>query len=177
MSANFRYPDDKFDRIWEPIKSDESPTVNANISINNANTTVPPRVLQTAVTHPDRLEFLQSGLDEGAHSNYSVILYFVELNDSVKTGQRVFDIYINDEKKQVDFDILANGANYREVGSYVRANGSVNVTLNKVPNGFEFGPICSAYEIFKVQSWIQLTDQNDGKFDMYIKFSSLFRFS
>lgn len=158
---SLRYPDDKFDRIWEPIKSDESPTVNANISINNANTTVPPRVLQTAVTHRDRLEFLQSGLDEGAHSNYSVILYFVELNDSVKTGQRVFDIYINDEKKQVDFDILANGANYREVGFYVRANGSVNVTLNKVPNGFEFGPICSAYEIFKVQSWIQLTDQND----------------
>jgi hypothetical protein len=72
---------------------------------------VPAKVLQTALTHTDRLEFLHNELDT-QDSNYTVFLYFFELNQSIKTGQRVFDIYINNEIKLGKFDIWAYGSAY-----------------------------------------------------------------
>ncbi|KAK8517424.1 hypothetical protein V6N12_016276 [Hibiscus sabdariffa] len=44
----------------------------------------------------------------------ALIMGTLELNDTVRIGQRVFDIYINDEKKEENFDTAA-GSNYREV--------------------------------------------------------------
>lgn len=98
------------------------------------------------------------------HSDYHVILYFLELNGNVKSGERVFDIYINNDKLRQNFDILANGSNYKEVALDVKANGSLNMTLVRV-SGI-FGPICNAYEILQVHPWVQETNQKDGKFNL-----------
>ncbi|XVE83021.1 hypothetical protein DITRI_Ditri16bG0053100 [Diplodiscus trichospermus] len=157
-----RYPEDRYDRIWKPASSLYSPT-NSTVNIEiNVNTTVPLKVLQTAVTDSNLLEFLQDGLDDGIYSNYTVILYFLELNDTVtRIGQRVFDIYLNNERKEQNFDIVANGSKYREVVFIVTAKGSLNLTLVKVSNGSEFGPICNAFEILQVQPWNELADYND----------------
>ncbi|XWS45056.1 hypothetical protein CRYUN_Cryun15aG0103900 [Craigia yunnanensis] len=156
-----RYPEDRYDRIWKPASSLYSPT-NSPVTIHtNANTTVPLKVLQTAVTDSNRLEFLQNDLDDGDH-NYTVILYFLELNDTVtRIGQRMFDIYINNERKEENFDISANESKYREVVFNVTARGSLNLTLVKVSNGSEFGPICNAIEILQVSPRDQQTDYND----------------
>lgn len=164
MLAHFRYPNDQYDRIWKNPDPEAVPTstpISFKTSIYNANTTVPLKVLQTALTHTDKLEFLHSDLDRGNYS-YTVFLYFLELNYSVKTGQRVFDIYINNEMQQEKFDILANGSNYREVSLSVTANGSLNLTLAKT-NGSDLDPILNAYEILQEHQWVPGTNQQDGK--------------
>ncbi|OMO56334.1 hypothetical protein CCACVL1_26622 [Corchorus capsularis] len=157
-----RFPEDKYDRIWKPASSLYSRTNSPVTFHNNASTKVPLKVLETAVTDSNRLEFLQNDLNSGDY-NYTVILYFLELNDTVtRTGQRVFNIYINNERKEENFDILASGSNYREVVFNVTAKGSMNLTLVKVSNGSEFGPICNAFEIFQVRQRDQRqTDNND----------------
>ncbi|KAA8531479.1 hypothetical protein F0562_006169 [Nyssa sinensis] len=131
-----------------------------NISINNANITAPPiQVLQTALTHPERLEFQHNDLAT-EYYQYNLFLYFLELNPSVQAGERVFDIYINNEKKE-EIDILAGGSNYSTVALSFTANGFVNLTLIKASNGSQFGPICNAYEILQVYPWVQETAQED----------------
>ncbi|KAL4375981.1 hypothetical protein GQ457_02G008750 [Hibiscus cannabinus] len=155
-----RYPEDGYDRIWKPASSLYL-QVNSTVTIpNNANTTVPLDVLRTAVTDSTRLEFLQNGLDNGDY-NYTVTLFFLELNDTVGVGQRVFDIYINDEKEEENFDISATGSNYREVVYNVTAKGSLNLTLVKGSNGSQFGPICNAFEILQVRPRDLETDYDD----------------
>ncbi|KAE8676586.1 Nodulation receptor kinase [Hibiscus syriacus] len=155
-----RYPDDRYDRIWKPawglyLQANSTVTIH-----NNANTTVPLDVLRTAVMDSTRLEFLQNGLDNGDY-NYTVILFFLELNDTVGIGQRVFDIYINDEKKEENFDISAMGSNYREVIYNVTAKGSLNLTLVKGSNESQLGPICNAFEILQVLPRDVETDVDD----------------
>lgn len=104
-----------------------------------------------------------------------MFLYFFELNKTSKRGDRVFDIYINNEKVKENFEILANGYNYKEVVWDVRANGSLNLTLIKA-SGSLFGPICNAYEILQVREinqscgefdlQVQQTDEKDGEFNL-----------
>ncbi|KAF5749719.1 hypothetical protein HS088_TW03G00044 [Tripterygium wilfordii] len=167
-----RYPDDQYDRIWRipdpKTISPSSPIQGSNISIYNANVTVPAKVLQTAVASPDLLQILHNDLDTGDY-NYTVTLHFLELDDTVKVGQRVFDIYINSEKTWASFDILANGSNYARLAFNFTANGSLNLTLAKVPNAFDAGPICNAYEILQVHPWVQGTNQDDVRAIMKVK--------
>lgn len=127
----------------------------------------PTQVLQTAVTHPERLEFLHNNLDTGYYT-YNLNIYFFEHNKSVQTGQRVMNIYINNENRQ-EVDILTVGSNYRTVNLDFQANGVLNLTLTKT-NSSQMGPICNAYEILQVRTQLQGTTQNDGKFtDLFPK--------
>ncbi|KAG8642786.1 hypothetical protein MANES_12G121400v8 [Manihot esculenta] len=160
---DIRYPDDPFDRIWDTDSKLVKPSPDLTLArsyIHNASTTVPIRVLQTALTHPDRLEFLHSSLDAEYH-NYTLFLYFFELNSTIKPQQRVFKIYINNEIHQDEFDIQANGSYYNEVALNVTAKEALNLTLVKVSNRSVFGPILNAYEILQMYSWIQGTNQQD----------------
>ncbi|KAF5454335.1 hypothetical protein F2P56_024008 [Juglans regia] len=159
--AAIRYPEDESDRIWKPLEN--SPPAVTNLSSfpnDKANNVTAPnlKVLLTALNHSERLEFRED-LDKH-HSDYRVILYFLELNGNVKSGERVFDIYINNDKLRQNFDILANGSNYKEVALDVKANGSLNMTLVKASGGV-FGPICNAYEILQVHPWVKETNQKD----------------
>jgi hypothetical protein len=167
---------DKSDRIWKPdtnSMANES-ILSVNLSNYSGNNVTPPLdVLQTALYHSERLEF-QESLDQRDYE-YRVFLYFFELNETSKPGDRVFDIYINNEKVKGNFDILANGSNYTEVVMDARANGSLNLTLIKA-FGSLFGPICNAYEILRVQEinqsygefdlQVQQTDEKDGEFNL-----------
>lgn len=126
---------------------------------------MPLQVLQTALDHSQHLVFIHNDLDTGEYT-YQLFLYFLEF-ESVDTGQRLFDIYINDEKKQADFDIMVNRSKYREATFRFTANGPFNLTLVKVPGKSLFGPICNAYEIFQIRQWIQETNQEDGKLNVY----------
>lgn len=133
-----------------------------SISGYNASSTPPLRVLQTALTHPERLEFIHDVPDAG-NSDYRVFLYFLELNESLGLGKRVFDIYVNGEIKEPRFDIFAGGSNYRYTVLNVSANASLNLTLIKA-YGSENGPICNAYEILQVLPWMQETNQTDCEY-------------
>ncbi|PIA55232.1 hypothetical protein AQUCO_00800157v1, partial [Aquilegia coerulea] len=159
-----RYPDDVNDRIWNANASriqNENLLSNANISVNGANTTVPLKVLQTAVTKSGRLEFIYHDLVEH-DTNYLIYLYFLELNTSVVTGQRVFHIFVNGEQMSERLDILGNNttSNYKEVKLNITANGVLNVSLIKVEDAV-LGPILNAYEILEVQKLVTGTLQKD----------------
>lgn len=133
----------------------------ANFNITDANSILPPlQVLQTAVTHPERLEFQYENLDSGTY-NYNLYLYFLELSDTVQAGQRVFDVYINSEKRQ-EVDILASGSRYFTVVLNFTTNGVLNLTLVKASNS-QLGPICNAYEIFQAYPRNEEADAKEGK--------------
>ncbi|KAF5958360.1 hypothetical protein HYC85_005585 [Camellia sinensis] len=158
-----RYPYDPYDRIWRK-ELNQNQTANRTSSstayITNGNTTAPPiQVLQTALTHPERLEFLHNDLDTGYY-NFDLYLYFLELNNTVQAGQRVFDIFTNNEKRE-ETDILAGGSNYQAVILNFTANGFLNLTLIKASHGSQFGPLINAYEILQVHPWVQETAQAD----------------
>ena len=131
-----------------------------NVTRSSPNLTFPPiEVLQTALTHPERLEFSYNNLDSDYH-RYDLLLYFLELNDQVKVGQRVFDVYVNDAKKtQVD---VALSGTFRFVVLNVTANGYLNLTMVRLSNGSQYGPIISAYEILQVHPLIQETGREEG---------------
>ncbi|KOM26823.1 hypothetical protein LR48_Vigan319s002200 [Vigna angularis] len=156
-----RFPDDPSDRIW---KATSSPSSALPLSYNDknfdlkSNMTPPLRVLQTALTHPERLE-IHSSLDTEDYE-YRIFLYFLELNSTVKEGKRVFDIYVNSEIQREKFDILARGSNYTYTVLNVSANGLLNLTLVKA-SGAEFGPLLNAYEILQMRPWIEETNQKD----------------
>ena len=164
---NFRFPTDPSDRIWKS-ESNSGPTTkplqggDAKVVNYIANVGVPLEVLQTALTDPNRLDFPFNDLDTGDFK-YRVILYFLELDKTVQPGARLFDIYINNDKKETRFDILGNGSNYKELSFDVRANKVLNLSLVKA-SGSSLGPICNAYEIFRVFPWKQETVSIDGKF-------------
>lgn len=158
---NFRYPLDQYDRIWkrdsytDPLAKQTS-SFTANLSNNAPELTVPPiQVLQTALSHPERLELLYRNLDPGYYK-YDLFLYFLELNDSVQAGQRVFDVYLNDEKR-VQVDIVLEGSRSYAVVLNITANGHLNLTMVKASNGSQLGPMINAYEILQVYP-IQVQD-------------------
>ncbi|KAF6147364.1 hypothetical protein GIB67_003262 [Kingdonia uniflora] len=170
-----RHPYDVNDRIWnlDAIQSENISNINTIVSLANA--TIPVQVLHTALTDSKRLMFYYDDLDEGINE-YQIILYFLELNDSIRIGQRVFDIYVNGVKKHENFDILENdqNTNYREVVLNTSANGVLNVSLVKVLDGIEFGPICNAYEIYQKVDLVEGTLQQDGPFNLFISPDFLF---
>lgn len=169
--AEIRFPEDPYDRIWKPDSyfnqnRNSTSLETANITVPNGTKTLPPiKVLQTARIHSDRLQFLHN-LYSG-YNNYILYLHFLELDDSVKTGQRVFDIYINNVKRQ-QIDIVSGGSNYNETAMYFTATKFLNLTILKA-NGSQFGPICNGYEILQVRPLLQATDQEDVDVIMNIK--------
>lgn len=165
---NFRYPLDQYDRIWKPDShadplAKQTSSFVANLSNKAPELTVPPiQVLQTALSHPERLVLLYENLDPGYYK-YDLFLYFLELNDSVQAGQRVFDVYLNDEKR-VQVDIVLEGSRSYAAVLNITANGHLNLTMVKASNGSQLGPMINAYEILQVYPiLVQDTVQEEGK--------------
>ncbi|KAK6923231.1 Malectin-like domain [Dillenia turbinata] len=157
-----RYPDDPNDRIWSPTTdaSPYQPMTSSPAAAIPIDTPVPAEVLQTALYDPQILEFNQEV--ETASYNYTAVLYFLELNSTVQVGQRVFDIYINNNEKFKGFDILGGGSSYREAVCNFTSNGSFKLTLIKAPDGSILGPLLNAYEILLVHSRVDATVQQDA---------------
>lgn len=161
---DFRYPIDPNDRIWKETSiSSATPISSFNVSISGqiSNVTPPLQVLQTALAHSERLELIHN-VSETWNHDYRVFLYFLELSNTVRSGQRVFDIYLNGDLKEKSFDVMAGGSNYRHTVLNVSSNGAINLTLAK-DSSSEYGPLCNAYEILEVLPWKKEINQADCK--------------
>ncbi|WJX61770.1 hypothetical protein P8452_46828 [Trifolium repens] len=157
-----RFPVDQNDRIWKATSTPSSALpLSSNISnVDLKGSVTPPLdVLQTALTHSERLVFIHDDLETDDYE-YSVFLYFHELNSTLKAGERVFDIYLNNEIKKAGFDVLQGGSKYNYTVLNISANGSLNITLVKT-SGSKFGPLLNAYEILQARPWIDETNQTD----------------
>ncbi|KAH0459441.1 hypothetical protein IEQ34_012255 [Dendrobium chrysotoxum] len=174
-NLEFRFPKDLADRIW-PVdlgergffkgKILESP----DITLHGSNISIPLEVLQTAITDDEELVIYHKDLLTD-HNDFLIILYFLELDADVQIGQRVFDIYVNGDKKYASFDILENenSSNYRVISSRVKSNGFLNISLVKVLDEAKYGPICNAYEIYQVLQRSTETIQRDVNAVMKLK--------
>lgn len=160
----FRYPTDPADRIWsvEANLGRSNILRSSDISLHGAISSIPIEVLKTAASDAKRLLYLHTDLDT-SYDNYLIILYFLELDSNMQTGQRLFDVYVNGDKMFENFDILRNGSisNYQEISVRVRSNGYLNISLVKSSPGVKYGPICNAYEIFQVHQKAAETLQRD----------------
>ncbi|KAJ6853320.1 nodulation receptor kinase-like [Iris pallida] len=161
----YRYPIDLADRIWETgtYITGSTSLSSSKITPQGANISIPIEVLQTAVVNAERLQFLHADLDVH-HYDYVIILYFLELDASVQTGERIFDVYINGDEMYHNIDILQTGraSNYREISVRVKLNGYLNISLVKASDEIKYGPICNAYEVFQVYQKAAETLERDA---------------
>ncbi|PKA45608.1 putative protein phosphatase 2C 55 [Apostasia shenzhenica] len=152
----FRYPEDLVDRIWHVDREEadfgrRNNLESFNISLRGCNTSVPLKVLQSATDDNKQLVFLHEGLAND-QEEFLIILHFLELDGNVHTGERVFDVYVNGDKMHEKFDILEDekSSNYRVFSVRVKSGGYLNVSLVNALDAAKYGPICNAYEIYRV---------------------------
>ncbi|XP_047325196.1 nodulation receptor kinase-like [Impatiens glandulifera] len=170
-TTEIRYPDDPYDRIWRAMSNTnqaEKWVSSVIINMDNDIRTAPPiQVLQTAQVHEENLVILHNDL-ETKNRSYDLYLYFLEHNKSIQKGQRVFDVYINNEKRQ-EIDIKAGGSNYKAVVLPFTADGFFNLTLTKASSDSPFGPILNAYEILQVRPLSEETLKEDVEAILKVK--------
>ena len=85
--------------------------------------------------------------------SFSLLLHFAELED-VKSGQRVFDVKLQDETVLRDFDVIeaASGRNRSAIKRFDHIVASKGIVLELVPKAKHItpatAPILSAIEVY-----------------------------
>ncbi|KAM7485565.1 hypothetical protein LguiA_001574 [Lonicera macranthoides] len=156
-----RYPDDQFDRFWEPFTEDNPTKASVkNVSVSGFWNIPPLEIFQTAVTsdRPEPIEF-QWPPAPLPNSTYYIALYFANNRD---TGvPRVFNLRINDVIYYHDLTVIPAGvavfANEWPLG------GLTKLTLTPIP-GSSFGPLINGGEVFEVLPLGGRTLTRDAKF-------------
>ncbi|KAL1342695.1 hypothetical protein HN51_029208 [Arachis hypogaea] len=142
-----RYPDDQFDRIWEPYAQGNSTKANTdNVSVSGFWNLPPLKIFETHIGS-DQLESLELRWPPASlpSSKYYVALYFAD--DAA--GSRIFNISVNDITYFRDLNAISSGV-------VVFANqwplsGPTTVTLTPTANS-SLGPLINAGEVFEVLS-------------------------
>lgn len=139
------YPDDQFDRYWEPFGANNPTTSNgANVSINGFWNLPPLKVFQTQLTvnQPRPME-LEWPLQPLRNAIYYIALYFADDSGT----SRHFSISINNVTYYSDLKVPQSGvalfANQWQLG------GPTKIVLTPAP-GSTLGPLINGGEIFEV---------------------------
>ncbi|KAH6788094.1 Leucine-rich repeat family protein [Perilla frutescens var. hirtella] len=144
------YPDDQFNRYWEPFEADAFPRSNSqDLAVSGIWNLPPSKVFQTRLAKSlvEPLSLLWPPGPLPSSENYYIALYFA-------------DDLTSDSENSRSMDIAINGVPYYRnlirtpVGLVVFANqwplaGSTNLTLTPAP-GSTVGPMINAGEVFQV---------------------------
>ncbi|KAI4345604.1 hypothetical protein L6164_012710 [Bauhinia variegata] len=141
-----RYPDDQFDRFWEPFVHNNSANASSsNVSVSGFWNLPPEKIFQTQLGS-DQLESLEFSWPQASlpNSTYYIALYFANSNGS---SPRIFNIAMNGVTYYRDLNVTVSGV-------VVFANrwplfGPTTITLTPVANSTK-GPLINAGEIFEV---------------------------
>ncbi|KAG8370181.1 hypothetical protein BUALT_Bualt14G0090500 [Buddleja alternifolia] len=146
-----RYPEDQFNRYWEPFGETSSPVINSStLAVSGIWNLPPERVFQTrlqnSLAEPLVLIWPPGPLPS---SDYYIALYFADDQTSTSGSSRMFDITINGVS-------YYNNLSLTQAGINVFANqwplaGITNLTLIPAP-GSSVGPLINAGEVFQVLS-------------------------
>ncbi|KAJ9538492.1 hypothetical protein OSB04_031225, partial [Centaurea solstitialis] len=141
-----RYPDDRFDRYWEPY-GENNPTLSRgeNVSIDGFWNLPPLKVFQTQLTasRPDQpLEF-QWPLTPLRNSIYYIALYFA---DDARAS-RAFNITINDVTFYRNLNVSSTGVAL--FSNQWRLSGPTKILLTPAL-GSTHGPLINGGELFEV---------------------------
>ncbi|KAL6188747.1 hypothetical protein ACLB2K_040138 [Fragaria x ananassa] len=138
-----RYPDDQFDRFWEPFGETKlNDSSNANVSVSGLWNLPPLKVFESELT-TNQLHAIVLGWPpkQVQDANYYIALYFADSRD------RVFDVTINGVLYYKDLNVT-------EAGLVVYSTkwplaGSTDITLTPSA-GSVLGPSITAGEAFQV---------------------------
>ncbi|XP_061992902.1 probable LRR receptor-like serine/threonine-protein kinase At1g67720 [Rosa rugosa] len=137
-----RYPDDQFDRFWEPFGETINDSSNANVSVSGLWNLPPLKVFESELTTNQSLSIELNWPPKPVQdANHYIALYFADSRD------RVFSIFINSVPYYKDLNVT-------EAGLVVYATkwplgGTTNITLTP-SSGSVLGPSINAGEAFQV---------------------------
>ncbi|CAM0953447.1 unnamed protein product [Alopecurus aequalis] len=160
-----RYPDDPYDRLWDPYPDSRNISTRIKVQINDDEFQPPQAVMQTAIMArkvTDNIEVtldLQSTPDRSL--GYVDVKYFSELQQVPSNGLREFNIYWNDVKTWTAYSPPDHVDGYTfttepyQTGQY---RLSINATANST-----LPPMINAIELFAVISTTTVgTDHRDA---------------
>ncbi|KAE8077007.1 hypothetical protein FH972_015616 [Carpinus fangiana] len=141
-----RYPDDPFDRFWEPLGGISSTVAgNRNVSVSSLWNVPPLKIFETALTtngiQPIEWNWPPVSL---RNSRYYIALYFA---DARNWSSRVFDITINNISYYRNLNVTPAGACV--FATQWLLAGPTKITLTP-PSGSDIGPLINAGEVFEL---------------------------
>lgn len=142
-----KYPDDQFDRFWEPF-GEYNPILSRarNVSVSGFWNLPPSKSFETKFTIPEPKSLtFQWPTSSLPNSTYYIALYFAEDSDTSSGVSRVFNISINDVLFFRELNVIPDG-----VVVYAKqwpVAGPMTITLTPA-SGSTLGPLINAGEIF-----------------------------
>ncbi|KAL5785490.1 hypothetical protein ACOSQ2_007882 [Xanthoceras sorbifolium] len=146
---NLRYPDDQFDRFWEPL-GDNAHTVagNKNVSVSGFWNLPPQKVFETALaTRQAESMELRWPPVLLLSSRYYIALYFADNPDSSPEASRVFDVILNGVTYYRNLNVTSEGVVVFAMSWPLV--GATNLTLNPAVGSIR-GPLINGGEIFQL---------------------------
>ncbi|KAK6146076.1 hypothetical protein DH2020_019945 [Rehmannia glutinosa] len=144
------YPDDQFNRYWEPFGLDAFPQSSSqNRAVSGIWNLPPPNVFQTKLARSlvEPLTLLWPPFPLQSSELYYIALYFADSQISASRSSRTIDITINGVAYYNNLTVTPAGivvfANQWPLG------GITNLTLTPAP-GSTVGPLINAGEVFQV---------------------------
>ncbi|GMN46636.1 hypothetical protein TIFTF001_015815 [Ficus carica] len=146
-----RYPDDEFDRYWEPFKEGNSTLAtnsNKNISVSGFWNVPPLKIFETELMtgqgEPLELNWPVASLP---FAKFYIALYFADSSDSSSANSRDFDISINGVTYYSNLNVTPAGVVV--FAAQWPLSGPTKITLTPSPKS-NFGPLINGGEIFEV---------------------------
>ncbi|MBA0549703.1 hypothetical protein Golob_020722, partial [Gossypium lobatum] len=156
-----RYPDDQFDRYWQPYEENVSVTASKKIPAVSGFWNIPPsKVFETALSTA-QLESMELRWPPFSlpNSTYYIALYFADNSDSMSSNSRVIDMHINDVRYYSNLVLSSEGA--AVFATRWPLGGLTKITLSPAANS-NGSPLINAGEIFDVLRLGGRTHTRDG---------------
>lgn len=146
--APIRFPDDQFDRLWEPFGENGSFKTSNNLTVAGFWNLPPLKVFETELTAPTSQPLeLQWPLGHLQNASYHIALYFANGHDSDAGGSRIQNIAVNGIPYYSNLNVTSDGVVV--FSSRWPLNGLTKINL--VPtSGSTLGPSINAGEAFQV---------------------------
>lgn len=156
-----RYPDDQYDRFWEPF-GEYNPILTraGNVSVSGFWNLPPLKSFETKLTVAEPKDLtVQWPPSSLPNSTYYIALYFAEDSDTSTGVSRVFNISINDVLFMRELSVIPDG-----VLVYAKewpVAGPMTIKLTPA-SGSTLGPLINAGEIFDLVRLGGKTHTKDG---------------
>ncbi|KAJ7980072.1 Leucine-rich repeat protein kinase family protein [Quillaja saponaria] len=146
-----RYPDDQFDRFWEPFgESNSTKASNSNVSISGFWNLPPSKIFETQLS-ANKLEplVLRWPAPSLPNSTYYIALYFADNPESSREHSRIFNISVNGLTYY--HNLLPTSAGVVIFATQWPLAGPTTITLTPAVNS-SIGPLINAGEVYDVLS-------------------------
>lgn len=144
------YPDDKFNRLWQPFKDEINPFVisHSNVTSSDFWNLPPAKAFQTAIT-TSRGKELQIQWPPLAlpSTSYYISLYFQDNRTPSPYSWRVFNVSLNGRIFYTDLNVTASGVTV--YATQWPLSGQTKIVLTPA-TGIPVGPVINAGELFQI---------------------------